>query len=317
MPSPGDPDKLVPNLDTLAQLASKPGSKLWFDKERGLFSIQEKGLRQGLKRSFTKQSVTSEELFGSPIRDLFAAAATALFDGRHQQDSLNLRALRDNAVKGLKALRDNTYANDQTKKNALAAVIEDAELGPKKDPDAMIRLRERYHGYLRYGFAQVMFLPESNGGVCYSFVLYWAERIRRGKIEFGMSKYGEIKAYSGSNVPLTLDFMHKVRISNKVDTTIRPLQEEMRAYQRSTWATAVMNAVRTEPFSRKYGDLFIVACTDADKTIPDTVRGSEVMNEVLNVARKGAPQLRGAKVRGHILTGCCSKRMTLWRNLGS
>ena len=67
----------------------------------------------------------------------------------------------------------------------LDAVIKDAELGVKKDPDYVIELRNSYKQYLKFGFAQVMFLPASDPGVCYSFTVHWARRILMGKTYFG------------------------------------------------------------------------------------------------------------------------------------
>src|SRR5208282_5582212 len=113
MPSPGDSNNLQPNLTTLTQLASKPsGSKLSYDKDRGRFSIQEKGFRQTLARTFSSDSVAKEEYFGEPMRELFAAAHS---EGHDVTQALN----------GLRALR-NSYTGE--KLATLNAVIEDAEL---------------------------------------------------------------------------------------------------------------------------------------------------------------------------------------------
>jgi len=229
MPSPGDPNNLQPNLTTLAQLGNKPGSKLSYDKNRGRFSIQEPGFfSQSLPRTILKESVTSEEDFGAPIRELFAAAHAENHDVTQ-------------ALNGLMALRQ-SYTGEKLR--VLNAVIEDAELGVKKDPAGVIRLRERYQQYLKFGFAQVMFLPGSNPGVCYSFTIHWARRILIGKTYFGEGQ-------------LTLDAEEKARVMRKVDRTIRPLQAELKNWKKTAFGTAVMHLGTNDERFEKYGNLFV------------------------------------------------------------
>ena len=124
MPSAGDSTNLGPNLRTLAQLRNKPGAKLSYDTNRGRFSIQEAGIRQSLARTLSSNSVKNEEYFGRPIRELFAAAHTEL-DGEDVDVT--------DALEGLRALR-NSYRGEEEKLEVLDAVIEDAELGMRKDP---------------------------------------------------------------------------------------------------------------------------------------------------------------------------------------
>jgi hypothetical protein len=172
MASPGDPANLQHNLTILAQLGN-PGSKLSYNPSKGRFSINEPGRLQGAIRSVWRDSVTSEEHFGEPIREVLAAAHA---EGRDVVAALN----------GLITLR-NSYATQPDKLVILNAIIEDAQRGVKKDPTGVIQLRQSYHPYLKFGFAQVMFLPESNRGVCYSFKVHWPRRILLGKAYFGVS----------------------------------------------------------------------------------------------------------------------------------
>jgi len=98
MPSAGDSNNLRPNLRTLAQLRTKLGAKLSYDKNRGRFSIQEAGIRQSLTRTFSSDSVKSEEYFEKPIRELFAAAHAERADRDDDDDFTD-------ALAGLKSLR--------------------------------------------------------------------------------------------------------------------------------------------------------------------------------------------------------------------
>lgn len=275
MPSPDHPNNLSPNLDTLANLVNKKGSKLSYDKTSGRFSIQEPGVfNQSLARTFSSDSVKSEEYFGAPIRALFAAAYA----------NIDLRHAFTEAVEGLKALR-NSYTGE--KLAILNAVIADAELGVKKDPDYAIQLRKSYERYLRFGLAQVMFLPGTNPGICYSFTVHWARRILIGKTYFGISKKNEAEVR-----PLTLDAGQKARIMKKVDKTIRPLQDELKNYKPSVLGSRVMDLARGKEDKRltKYGNLFVLDVCE-DQVIGATERGSEIMSKVLQAASgiKGQP----------------------------
>ena len=142
MPSPGDPINLQPNLATLAQLVKKPiGSKLSYNPSTGRFSIDEPGLIQGLIRTVYKDSVTSEEYFGRPIRELSTAmtAKKGVTGERSAMVPNRLIACKDGidrggrgniafqAINGLKALRK-SYAG-KPELTILNAVIEDVEAG--------------------------------------------------------------------------------------------------------------------------------------------------------------------------------------------
>jgi hypothetical protein len=116
MPSPGGRANLQHNLDTLAQLRNKPGSKPSYDPDTGRFSIDEQGFLQPLIRTLWRDSVTSEEYFGEPIREIFAAARAKGSDFTQ-------------ALAGLQSLR-NSYTGE--KLAILDAVIKDARLGKKK-----------------------------------------------------------------------------------------------------------------------------------------------------------------------------------------
>lgn len=271
MPSPGDPANLIPNLTTLAQLSNKPGSKLAYNQTTGRFSVDEAGKLQGLLRSFSPDSVTKDDYFGEPIRELFAAARPEI----NVSIQPNVFA---NAINGLKSLRS-SYANDRAKLTVLDAVIEDAELGMKKDPADILQLRQRYQNYLLYGFAQVMLLPRSNPGVCYSFTVHWARRILIGKPSFGVSKNAATAVH-----PLTLDLTQKTRMMNKVDRTIRALQAELKQWQPTNFGTAVMQEARSQQRFVKYSNLLIFSCTSDAQPIGDTARGSEVIKAVRRTA---------------------------------
>src|ERR1700676_4974254 len=116
MPSPGGRANLQHNLATLAQLRNKPGSKPSYNPDTGRFSIDEQGFLQPLIRTLWRDSVTSEEYFGEPIREIFAAAHAEVRDVTQ-------------ALAGLQSLR-NSYTGE--KLAILDAVIKDARLGVKK-----------------------------------------------------------------------------------------------------------------------------------------------------------------------------------------
>ena len=277
MPSPGDSNNLKFNLTTLAQLNYKQtGSKLSYDKITGRFSIQEPGINQTLARTFSPNSVASEEFFGAPIRELFAAAHVEI--GK-QEGALVKKNEFDKAVDGLKALCDSYGKENQKDKLAiLNAVIEDAKLGVKRDPDYVIELRKRYQQYLKFGFAQVMFLQGSNAGVCYSFTTHWARRILLGKTYFGISKK---KPNTEAN-PLTLDSEQKTRIMKKVDKVIRPMQDALLESKSTAFGTGIMIYGKSkEPFARYYSDLIVAPFTKDKQQIAATASGSEFMEAVL------------------------------------
>jgi hypothetical protein len=100
----------------------------------------------------------SERYFGDPIREFFAMARSKIGQDVAQQQF-------NDAVAGLRELR-NTYANK--KLAALNRVIEDAELGMRRDDQRSLNLRSRHPTYLIIGFSQRIFLPENNLGVCYA-----------------------------------------------------------------------------------------------------------------------------------------------------
>jgi hypothetical protein len=241
-----------------------------FDQKSGLFSIQKAGNIQSIARTFSRNTVTSEEYFGSPIRELFAAARAVIGVASDEFSQ---------AVDGLKALRT-TYAREPEKLAVLNAVIQDAELGVRTDEASVVRLREKYRRYLRFGFAQVMLLPESNPGVCYSFVVHWGRRILYGKTHFGMSKQGELNP-----APLTLDAVQKARMMNKVDRHILPLQAELKQWGPKQFGTAVMHVGRNDERFAKYGDLMVFPCTSVDQQIDNSARGSEIIGAVRDIAR--------------------------------
>jgi hypothetical protein len=117
---------------------TKPiGSKLSYNPSTGRFSIDE----PGLIRTVYKDSVTSEEYFGRPIRELFRAviAKKGATGERSAMVPNRLIACKDGidrdgrgniafqAINGLKALRK-SYAG-KPELTILNAVIEDVEAG--------------------------------------------------------------------------------------------------------------------------------------------------------------------------------------------
>ena len=271
MASPGDPANLQHNLTILAQLVNQ-GSKLSYSPGAGRFSIDKPGLFQGTLRTLWRDSVTSEQHFGEPIREVFAAAHA---EGRNVTAALN----------GLDTLRA-SYANEPAKLGILNAVIEDARRGVRKDLPAAIQLRESYQQYLKFGFSQGMFLPESNRGVCYSFTVHWARRILLRKANFGVSA----KSLVEEN-PLRLNAQQKTRLMKKVDI-IRPLHAELDRQYRGISAfrgREIMDVIEGDEenrFARKYGNVFIERAMAKERTIDATKTGSEVMQTVVDVARQ-------------------------------
>jgi Yersinia/Haemophilus virulence surface antigen len=276
MPSAGHSDNLGPNLETVAGLNGKIGAKLSYNKETGRFSIQEAGKLQSLARTFSRDSIEEEEYFGAPIRELFAAARAQ-----------GLEVSR--ALGGLKSLRNSYPASFPAgeKRRILDAVIEDAELGVWKEERARgISLRRNYAEYVIFGFAQEMFLPESEAGVCYSFTVHWARRILMGKTSFGVSKKGKFEGYS------TLSHFQKERIMRKVDR-IRPLHAALKEYIRvprkgvNAPGDAVMQLVKEPdgPFW-EYGDIEVGNAMARPQNITADARGSDVIEAVLVEAEK-------------------------------
>ncbi|MDQ6433530.1 YopT-type cysteine protease domain-containing protein [Mesorhizobium sp. LHD-90] len=280
MPSPGDPGNLAFNLATLAQLANKPpGSKLSYSPSTARFSVDEPGKLQGVIRTIWRDSITNDEYFGTPIRELFAAAhVNKVADHVNKVAGQVNKNDIDNAISGLKTLRT-SYANDQAKLAKLNATIEDAKLGMKEDPAVNQQLRKDYPQYLLYGFAQAMFLPESNSGVCYSFTVHWARRILMGKANFGIRKN------QPAVHPLTLDKAEKKRMMKKVDSTIRDMQSDLKQWRPNQFGTAVKQVATDNQKLAKYSSLNIYSCSNDPQLIDDTASGSEVIKAVRRKAK--------------------------------
>jgi hypothetical protein len=268
MPSPGDSANLRHNLKTLADLVT-PGSKLSYSPGAGRFSIDQPGRIQGAIRWLWNDSITSEEYFGEPIREVFAAAHA---EGRNVTAALN----------GLDTLRA-SYSTDPAKLGILNAVIEDARRGVRKDSTGAIQLRQSCRQYLKFGLSQAMFLPESNRGVCYSFTVHWARRILLGKANFGVSK----NSLSEKN-PLTLDAEQKTRIMKKVNV-IRPMHAELdRSFKGNpSRGKEMMALAAADERFKKYGNLDI-GIYGNEQQVDVTASGSKVMESVLVLANKCA-----------------------------
>lgn len=258
MPSPADAANLSTNLDVFRNLrTAAQGSKVWFNESTGRFSLQESGGWQSFTRTFSSQTVTSERYFGDPVRDVFAAARAQIGGGVVTQQAF------DEAVAGLKALR-NSYAD--AKLTALNRVIEDAELGVRRDVQGAIDLRTKYATFLLFGFSQRMFLPETNHGVCYSFTLDWARRILGGKASFGHSK----KSAAVRGV-VNLNAAQKARIMKKVIGRVAPLHADLSGYSAINFGNVatVVNA--------RYNHLLVGSVVRDAKPIGDTDTGKDIL----------------------------------------
>jgi hypothetical protein len=291
MPAPYDPLNLFINLDTFARLSDSPaGSKLSFDRGTGRFSIQKPGALQSVARTLSHDTVTSEGSFGGPIRAVFATA----YPQRHL-----IGARIDAALGGLRTLQQ-SYTGD--KRAALDAVISDAEHGVRKDPEVLIRLREKYKRFVILGFSQSMFLPVDNLGVCYSFSLDWARRIiLGGKASFVKSGKQDGLALESSTTP---DAMQKTRMMKKVDSRIRNLQAGFTRFAQQTPPVAPRKALprlvtelaTEEKFRKKnFGNLQVFEAELVAQGIANDARGSGVLAAVER--RTDEPDLRnGSRV---------------------
>jgi hypothetical protein len=269
MPSPADPLNLAPNIDVFRNLrTAAKGTKVWFDESTGLFSTQGKGKWQSLSRTFSSQTVTSEGYFGDPVREVFAAARAQIGAAVTQQAF-------DEAVAGLKMLRQ-SYTD--AKLTALNRVIEDAELGVRRDVQGAIDLRTKYAAYLLFGFSQRMFLPETNHGVCYSFCLDWARRILAGKATFGHSS----KAAAITGV-INLDAAQKARIMKKVAGRVAPLQHTLSGYSASNFGNTAT------ALNAKYRHLMVGTVVRDPQTIAGTDEGHDIIGNAVGAAVQEMP----------------------------
>jgi len=99
---------VLANLDVLATLSrSPPGTKLSYDNGRQTFKVQLPGVGTSLARTFSRQSVESDEYFAQPIMQLFQQAK--------REDAAPEKVL--SAYHGLEKLRE-SYAGDKDAKFA-------------------------------------------------------------------------------------------------------------------------------------------------------------------------------------------------------
>jgi len=279
MPSSGDPNNLIPNLDMLSMLEIKPGSKLSYNEKTGRFSIHAAGKLQGVSRTFSKDSVLNEAKFGAPIRELFAAANAAVND-----PTLGIRnAHIDAALRGLRALAD-TYAGKPDKLAMMEAVYRDAQAGAHKDSAVLINLRAKYQPYVLFGFTQGMFLTRSAAGVCFSFTVHWARRILLGKPNFGFSKH------TGQSPPiLTLEeFPHqKRRMKQKIDRAIGPMHKYIKTQYAHHYGEVVVDrasAGTNDPYAKYYTELAIYPSELEVRIDAHNQIGSWIIDQVVQIA---------------------------------
>lgn len=287
MPSAGDPRNLAHNLRVITGLsANLVGTKLSFDKDTGRFTAQEPGKWTSFVRTFSRDSITKEDWFGDPIRDVFAAAKAGIAANTVTQLAF------DDAIAGLRTLRV-SYADDAARLRVLNSVIEDAEIGVRKDVPSAIALREKYKNRLIYAFAQRMFLPDTNGGVCYSFTVDWARRILsavRPKASFAESKKRGAIA-----VTTTLDITERRRMMKKVDRRIRPTQEAIRIYGAGEFGgrlAAVTQSDEATPQMRKFATVLMFPVQYDPVDIGARDRGSVIIAAARRVAEQHQARLR-------------------------
>jgi hypothetical protein len=276
MPSSGDPNNLLPNLDTLSMLEIKPGSKLSYNEKTGRFSIHEAGKLQGIGRAFSKNSVLNEAKFGAPIREIFAAAHTAVDD-----PTLGIRKAHiDAALRGLLALAD-TYAGEPDKRAIMDAVYRDAQAGARKDSAVLINLRAKYQNYVLFGFTQGMF-TQSAAGVCFSFTVHWARRILLGKPNFGFSKH------TGQSPPiLTLEDVQKRRMKQKIDRAIAPMHKYIKTQRAKHYGEVVVDiasAGTNDRYAKYYTELAIYPSEHEVPIDAHNQIGSWIINQVVQIA---------------------------------
>ena len=249
MPGAGDPSVLDDNLGILASLRELKGVKLSYDIATGRFTVQEPGWLQSVSRTLAGDSVTNEEKFRKPLRELFAAARNQYGDD----------AIINVALSGLNSLR-NSYSDDVQKLKVLNEVIDDVSRWGKEESEAVLGLRRKYLRYLVYGFSQDMFLSNSPG-VCYAFTCDWARRILLSR----KASFAEGKKDTVSQLNSSLDAAQRARMMKKVDSRIRPLQEASEAMMKSkklSHAETVMRLGQSDLRFTMYHDLLIAhRCT--------------------------------------------------------
>jgi hypothetical protein len=275
LPKPDDPSNLDNNLYTLTRLLQSPeGSKLSYDRGTGRFSIQKPGALQGLARTLSHDTITSEEYFGGPIRAVLSAA----YPGRYRVGSMF-----NTALDGLRSLRQ-SYAGN--KRAALDAVISDAEHGTNKDTRGSIRLRKEYKSFLIFGFQQAMFLPSSHHGICYALTIDWGRRILGGKASFAMSSKQDRVALKTRT---TFDAEQKARMMKKVDSRVRDLQAGIlkTSIERGVQPRKAFELIAPgRQFGAKYGNLRVFPCVTVPQAIAADAAGRGVLADVRRAARE-------------------------------
>ena len=114
MPNAGEGANLAYNLAVLGRLGGLPlGTKLKFDAATNRFDVDDRFL---ITRTFSRDSVTSETHFATPMRDLVQQAA------RQAGTPAVTQAVFDAAVRGLARLRM-TYTSKPAKVTALDNIL--------------------------------------------------------------------------------------------------------------------------------------------------------------------------------------------------
>jgi hypothetical protein len=277
MPSPGDPANLKDNLEEIAALPqSGADAKLDYDSTTKRFSVQKGDLLQGLRRTFSGNSVTNEAMFGEPIRELFASAHRV---ARQNQEIQNLLL---KALSGLAFLRK-TYASDASKLQSLNRVIVDANRGMSSDPQALQKLRDRYKKFLVYAFTQGMFLDESCQGVCDAFTLDWARRfLIYNKDSYAVTKHSD-KPLANNN---TLGSLEKTRMMDKVDNRLRLLQDASVKGKLENPEFGPKNLPGNAPKADDFRRIESQYYGKGTNSIPANASGHAIMSDVLVWARK-------------------------------
>jgi hypothetical protein len=214
MPTAWDGSNLSHNLDVFQSLLKAPqGTKVSFDVTSGQFSIQSPGPLQTLARTFSRDSVESQEFFARPVTGLFQEARRKIGHGVTQ-------TAFDDALAGLKGLRT-AYgdAGQAGKLVALDQVIKAVHL--VGEPNEFAAFRQKYRRHLVYGFSMSGLLRPNDVGICQAMTIDWARRILAGKGSYAVSKKRS-QPYDAR--PEALSGAEQARMLRKVETRLNPLQ---------------------------------------------------------------------------------------------
>jgi hypothetical protein len=295
MPTAWDPANLLPNLQALAGLSTAAaGSKLSYNNATGRFSIQGPGFfRQTLARTFSSDSVESEEHFARPVKGVFQAA-------RQQIGAAVSQVQFNNALAGLKALRA-AYSGQPEKLGKLDAVIADIENPLVGESDDFVSFRKRYKRYLIYSVSMGPVLRRSDVGICQAFVIDWARRILGGKASYAVSK----KRHEEYGPDTSLPADEQARMARKVDTRLRSFQQHLDKkgsmdYRDMKRAVTSFGRPGRPEDDRPYGDLILGRLAWDDFREDDEPMGREVLSAAVKACNRYSKNLAMLSLLGKI-----------------